>query len=218
MFDLFASFPKDWTGDLFRQQINENDGVKIDGLTAILLFLWEIIPTALVLVYFRRIPTNKDTHCHTFVTSCLTQQQRLWLKANCCIPSLFMFEDSFDDSVEDSAADSAINYTFNGDSDESAYFYGEEHREGVPDGKVGSVGYGTDGDMNGFDTDDEWDDEYRHFSPFYSHTTTQFISPSSPSHPFRAYIQHQEQLNDKDKTTKDDSALINSNHPVYNAI
>ena len=66
IWDLLAAF--DATSSTFRQGLWETPTRHIKLMateTFCLLFVWEIIPTLMVIVYFRNIPNSQTIHTHT---------------------------------------------------------------------------------------------------------------------------------------------------------
>jgi hypothetical protein len=64
IWDVLAAFDSDST--VFRHQISEstNSHWKLMNLATFLsLFIWEVAPTLMVIVYFRNIPSTSDSHC-----------------------------------------------------------------------------------------------------------------------------------------------------------
>jgi len=64
VWDFLAAF--DSSSSLFRQGLWETTGkhVKLMNVeTFFLLFIWEIIPTLMIIVYFRNIPATSDSYC-----------------------------------------------------------------------------------------------------------------------------------------------------------
>ena len=64
IWDFLAAFDEE--SKLFRLQIRESDDSHLklmNVVTFISLFIWEVVPTLLVIVYFRRIPSTADSHC-----------------------------------------------------------------------------------------------------------------------------------------------------------
>lgn len=64
IWDVLAAI--EYGSDTFTLQVSEDEATRIkfiDGLTFALLWIWEIIPTLSVIVYFRNIPYTADSHC-----------------------------------------------------------------------------------------------------------------------------------------------------------
>lgn len=62
VFDLLGAF--DEQSGVFRHNIKQTNKTKLlEGPTFGLLFLWEIVPTLMVIVYFRHIPVTADSFC-----------------------------------------------------------------------------------------------------------------------------------------------------------
>lgn len=75
IFDFVAAFPS--SPDFFTRNVKETKrGVSLDFLTALLLFIWEIIPAMLILVYFRHISHSNNDTCMDWFMSRMFKSSR----------------------------------------------------------------------------------------------------------------------------------------------